>query len=343
MGKYEEVKIDVIVPVYNIEKYVVECIESLAKQTIPVRIIVVDDGSQDNSKALILNYQKENKVNLTYLEQENQGLSAARNTGLLHAKAQYVAFMDSDDFVSHDYYENMLVTIEQTDADFVCSNIYDLYQNHEKLRLGQTIQPQITKICSNDINFREAMLKIFPMAQNKLWRRTFITENKLKFIDGLYYEDLAFFYQCYLHANCIAFTEQGKFYYRQRKGSIVKTATSKILDIIPIFDEILSYYKKNFQFDFYQEELEYLLVRNCLVASSRRLSYSKNRLFICKSLKELKKYTNNIVPRWKKNKYIKKISMKHLYLYFLESVNIPFVALFLQKTARINHSYKEFE
>ena len=308
--------IDVIVPVYNVEDYLKECLDSLIKQTIPIHIIMVNDGSTDGSAIIAKQYALNYSNMITYIEQENAGLSAARNKGLMTSQAEYIAFMDSDDWVSEDYYEQLLKTIQQTDADIVCSDIMYAFENgkrNKKAAHNLPVEVNQTVIEKIDESYKQYMISIFPMAQNKLWKSSLIKE-KFSFLSGKQYEDLDFFYRIYPSTKKIAFTDKGGFYYRQRSGSIVKTANNRIRDIMDIFNNIIAYYQVNGLYEMYHEEIAYLLIRNCLVASSKRLAYSRNYNFIRTNLNILFTFVNDTIPQWRSNYYIRTFSIRHIFI-----------------------------
>ncbi|GBU10580.1 glycosyl transferase [Erysipelotrichaceae bacterium] len=326
----EKVKIDVIVPVYNVEQYIKYCLESLISQTIPIHIIVVNDGSTDTSDRIIRDFCMLHPQ-IEYITQENAGLSAARNAGLVLSTAPYIAFLDSDDYVASDYYETLLLEMERLDADIVCSNITFTFKDaaDNYIKPSNTLTLPKKAISNDERKYPCAMLDIFPMVQNKLWKASFLRNNQMHFIIGKYYEDIGFFYEAYPFAKIIGFVEHDGFYYRQRKGSIIKGASAKILDITDIYAHLLFTFKKNGQYDTYKEELEYSLARNCLVASSKRLSYSKNYEFITTNLRILYNFVGMEFPQWRDNKYLKPFELRNIYMKLLIPFTIPFFAIFL--------------
>ena len=125
-------KVSIIVPVYNVEKYLKRCINSLINQTLQdIEIIVVDDGSTDNSGQIIKEYQEKNS-NIKYYKKENGGLSDARNYGMKYAPSEYIAFLDSDDFVDKTMYEKMYNKAIEENADYVECDFYWAYPKAEK-------------------------------------------------------------------------------------------------------------------------------------------------------------------------------------------------------------------
>ena len=131
-------KVSIIVPVYNVEKYIEKCLESLVNQTLEdIEIIVVNDGTKDNSKEKILQYIEKYPQKIVYLEKENGGLSDARNYGLPVAKGEYIAFLDSDDYIEKNMYEEMYKKAKEENSDMVeCDFLWE-YLNSEKKVIKQ--------------------------------------------------------------------------------------------------------------------------------------------------------------------------------------------------------------
>jgi hypothetical protein len=325
----QERKIDVIVPVFNVEAYLAMCLTSLVNQTVPVRVIMIDDGSTDNSPAIAQQFATNYPSQIIYRRQKNMGLSTARNKGLELVDAHYVAFMDSDDYVSDDYYEKLLHAAQTHAADVACADITYLYPTGKLVRRPAMADIASAVTCNDDAAYARQMMDIFPMVQNKLWR-TDLIKNKFNFLDGRQYEDLDFFYRVYPSTKSIAFTSEGTFYYRQRANSIVKTADSRVLDIIPIFKHILGFYHGHGLYTQYADEIEYLLIRNCLVASAKRLSYARNYRFIREHLAILFDFVVETVPLWRSNPYIQRPTLRHLFIKSFSRRSIGLHAAFLR-------------
>ena len=120
-------KISIIVPVYNVEKYIDKCLKSLVHQTLQdIEIIIVNDGTQDKSEEIIEKYVRGNQNKIKYYEKSNGGLSSARNYGLEYATGEYIAFLDSDDYVESNMYEEMYNLAKKENADMVeCDFIWE--------------------------------------------------------------------------------------------------------------------------------------------------------------------------------------------------------------------------
>ena len=154
-------KVSVIIPVYNVEDYIDRCLKSVIEQTLEdIEIIIVNDGSTDDSKKIIEKYINQYPNKIIYLEKENGGLSSARNFAIPYAKGEYIAFLDSDDYIEPEMYEQMYNKAIKENADLVeCDFIWE-YPNKKKSDIGMEYT-----------NKKEAIEKARVVAWNKLYRR----------------------------------------------------------------------------------------------------------------------------------------------------------------------------
>ena len=171
-------KVSVIVPIYNVEKYLEKCINSLLSQTLEdIQIILVNDGSKDNSGNIAKEYEQNNKDRVIYVEKENGGLSDARNYGLKYATGDFIAFLDSDDYIEKNAYEEMYNKAIEENADYVeCDFIWEF---PNKIRVDKQYPYK---------NKKEMLSFVRVVAWNKLIKRQLITDNNLEFPKGLRYE-----------------------------------------------------------------------------------------------------------------------------------------------------------
>lgn len=234
-------KLTVIVPVYNVEKYLERCLDSIVNQTfVNLEIIVVNDGSSDGSLDIIKKYaDKDSRIN--YISQENQGLSAARNAGISASTGDYITFVDSDDWLEKDIYEHIFnLILERNDTiDIVHYNIVRNYENEENALLNQE-PAEIVCYEGEDI-----MRKFFCLKGNihgfssctKIYRRESIMG--LKFPVGRTSEDILFNYYAYCRAKtCLETTKIG-YHYFERKGSITcGKLNKKSFDCVELWQEI---------------------------------------------------------------------------------------------------------
>lgn len=255
-------KISIVVPVYNVEKYVDRCLRSLVTQTLQdIEIIIVNDGSQDKSVEIIEKYLKENPTKIKYYEKKNGGLSSARNYGIEYATGEYIAFLDSDDYVETNMYEEMYNLAKKENADMVeCDFIWEW-------EFGKKIFDKRREYKTKE----DMMKKPRVIAWNKIYKREILNKNKIRFPDGLIYEDLEFFLKLLPHLNIISYINKYFVHYTQREDSIINKQTEKIENIFKILDNIFDYYKVQNIYYKYEKELKYMSRRILLGSSLRRI------------------------------------------------------------------------
>ena len=139
----KEIKVSVIIPVYNVEKYIERCLESVIHQTLKeIEIIIINDGSSDSTSKKIEKFLGDNRV--IYIKTENKGQSAARNKGLQIAKGEYVGFVDSDDYIDLDFYEKLYKRIKETNSDIAAASIVRHHGTFEKWRVNYDLNKTTT-------------------------------------------------------------------------------------------------------------------------------------------------------------------------------------------------------
>ena len=287
-------KISVIVPVYNVEKYIKKCLDSLVNQTLDgVEIIVVNDGSPDNSQKIIDEYTKKYKNVKSYIK-ENGGLSDARNYGIKKATGKYISFVDSDDYIRNDMLEIMYNYAIKEDLDVVVCDSINVYDNGSEILIKSN-----NNYSDNDV--RNYIISP-PMACTRLFKKTIF--DKIQFKKNIYYEDLEMTPKVVNITDKIGFVSEGLYYYVQRDGSIMKqnVFNKKLLNI---FDVLKS--NKDLLEDKFPEEIEYMYITHLLrTASLRFLNYDNGKEYIYKIHNIMKEY----FPKWKNNVYYKKSSFK---------------------------------
>ena len=190
------IKISVIVPVYNVEKYLVKCLDSLVNQTLDnIEIIVVNDGSPDNSQKIIDKYvMKYPKLIKAYIK-ENGGQGSARNLGLKHAKGEYISFVDSDDWLDVNALEDMYNLAKKNVSDVVICDMVDHFEDHE-------LYHNCTKYNS--------VFEVTPSACNKIFKKSVISN--LEFIPKVWYEDFNFTTKVLLNTDKISCISKGYYH-----------------------------------------------------------------------------------------------------------------------------------
>ena len=298
-------KVSIIVPVYNVEKYIQKCLESLVNQTLKdIEIIIVNDGSKDDSIKIVYDFIKKYPEKIIYLEKENGGLSDARNYGIPHAKGEYIAFLDSDDYVEKDIYEKMYEIAKKENSDMVECDFYWEYPKRTKKDIGVIYNNQ-----------HEMMENVRVVAWNKLIKREVIEISKAKFPKGYRYEDVEFTYKLIPYLNKISFVKEPMVHYIQRIDSISNSQNEKTKDIFDVLDHVMEFYKEKNIYEQYKEELEYTYTRYLLCSSLLRMVKINDKNIRQECLNKTWESLNNKFPNWKKNKILKRRkTAKDLYM-----------------------------
>lgn len=292
-------KVSVIVPIYNVEKYLEKCINSLLSQTLEdIQIILVNDGSKDNSGNIAKEYEKNNKDKVIYVEKENGGLSDARNYGLKYATGDFIAFLDSDDYIEKNAYEEMYNKAIEENADYVeCDFIWEF---PNKIRIDKQYPYK---------NKKEMLSFVRVVAWNKLIKRQLITDNNLEFPKGLRYEDVEFTYKLIPFINKFTYVDKPFIHYVQREGSIANVQNERTAEIFTVLDNVIEFYKKNNIYEEYRDELEYNYARYLLCSSLKRMCKIKDKTIREKLLTESWERLNLNFPNWKENVILKTVNI----------------------------------
>ena len=239
-------KLSIIVPVYNVEQYIRTCVQSIYRQGLSeddFEVILVNDGTQDNSFVVIEDIIT-NHNNMIVFEQSNQGLSAARNTGLSKASGQYILFLDSDDLLIDNTLPQLLSLTNNHLVDLLIAGFVKL--NNKEIDSFDNTLP--VEILTEEKSASEIFLQDFNPQQCYVWRtiyrKQFLDENGLLFIPGIYFEDVPFTTECLLKAKDCIKTTLTFYIYRQRDNSIVSSINlKKILDFNIALSKLWDMYK----------------------------------------------------------------------------------------------------
>lgn len=247
-------KLSVIVPVYNVEKYLRKCLDSLVNQTFhDMEIIIVNDGSPDKSQEIIEEYDKKYPFVKAFVK-ENGGLSDARNYGIARAQGEYLAFVDSDDYVEPTMYETMYTKAVSGNFDMVVCDFEEIYSDHTvngTSRLEDDLK--------NAEEVKKHMKDIYPSAWNKIYRRNLF--EKIQFKKNVWFEDVELMYRMLPYIRSIGVVQQAFYKYVQREGSISKSNDERIYHCVDNWNGIVEFYKENQLYESFYKELEYNYVR----------------------------------------------------------------------------------
>lgn len=237
-------KVSVIIPVYNVEKYLPRCIKSVLDQTYQdLEIILVDDGAKDNSSVMCDEYAKDSK-NITVIHKENGGLSSARNAGIEIATGDAIFFVDSDDYLSTKCIENMVCLMEENDADISIIQMKYIPENQNDECAEKEIENVV--VMNSEQAIEESLYqKLYTCcAPAKLYKRKVIGE--VRFPLGRISEDLATCHLFLNNADKIVYSNYYGYYYRQHETSIMHVFNPKRLDALEWTAEIERFCRINY-------------------------------------------------------------------------------------------------
>ena len=227
--------ISVIVPVYNVEKCLDRCIKSIVNQTYKnIEVILINDGSTDNSLKICKEWQSKDK-RIVIVDQKNKGVSAARNIGLDIAKGEYVAFVDSDDWINEIMYETLLNLLKEhhtdiAECDFIKVESESCILNQPELKFHKLKNDEFIKNLFNGTSYSNILV------WNKLYKRSLFTE--FRFPEGVIHEDQFLLPKIYLKCNTTIHCNQKLYYYFENSNSITRSQfTKKRLDSLKSFEE----------------------------------------------------------------------------------------------------------
>ncbi len=239
--KQNSIKISIVIPVYNVEKYVKRCIDSCLNQNLPsdeYEIIVVNDGSTDNSLKLVQEYKLAN-LNITVLSQNNQGLSMARNNGLDIARGEYIWFVDSDDWIENNCLGDILGIIEVSSPDIIQIGFRFAYDDSNK---NYDSNRGLFENCYRGRDLLKNKLIPSP-AQFTLFSHAFLDRYKLRFFPGIFHEDAEFKPRAFYFAEkCCCMNKIVYNYYQRNEGSIMSSFNLKRgFDLIKVSNNLLDF------------------------------------------------------------------------------------------------------
>ena len=306
-------KVSVIVPIYNVENYLDNCVQSILRQTYRnLEILLVDDGSPDRCPRMCDEYAGQDD-RIRVIHKENGGLGDARNAGTREATGKYLLYVDSDDRIREDLVSITVETAEKAQADIV---IFD-YAGETPAGL-QTDRftfdlPEGRTFSAMD---EPAVIMRTCSAVNKLFRKEFWEKSGLSFPAGRYYEDLATIPKLLTQADRIVYKKEVLYYYLSREGSITHSSdfSRNYDDRTRSVDEVLEFFHEKGLDQIYRDELEYLVFENAYFVPSKEIVLNDRK---SAHLQKFREYALGKYPDLGKNRYISELSGKDKILWAL--------------------------
>jgi glycosyltransferase involved in cell wall biosynthesis len=291
------VEISVIIPIYNVEDYLYECINHIVNQSFKdIEIICINDGSTDKSMD-ILNQFKDNRINI--ITQENKGLGASRNVGIKHAKGKYVYFMDADDYLELTALEELYVLCEKLNTDFIMFKLKNFDDITKEIIEDEYYSMPYLKnrVGDNIFNYNDVKDIALDLAVNSpgnFFKREFIKD--LKYPEGLLYEDNVFFTKALFKANKIYFYDKFLYNRRVRKNSLSKSPSLDTIDITDLLLDIINEYG----YTIHKKELYYRIFNNIYKIFENTPEKYKEEVFL-KIKEKYQKYSE----KWQEDSYFR--------------------------------------
>lgn len=328
-------KVSVIVPVYNTEKYLRKCLDSLVFQTLEdIEVVAVNDGSPDNCKAILEEYRERFPEKMQVIHKENGGQASARNIALGMCRGEYIGFLDSDDFVHEDMFEKLYNEATAKDADYAACGYTDITYEGEKVVVLQNYVASKVAKQTKDMFFG-ALVSPFL----HIYKRSVIEKAKVTFPEGYIYEDTAFYLNLIPYVHNIATVEEPLAVRLRRSNSTTTTfKKERIRHIMPVIGNSIDYYKSNNFWDEYKDELEYFCVKVLLCSSMQRVS----RLTKFRDARELAGETLDFIeenfPDYRRSKYFKS-GMTNLYMKIFNGFTMPFFMILFRISNKFKREY----
>ena len=306
-------KLSVIIPVYNVEEYLEKCVNSVIEPGVKsikngnapeYEIIIVDDGATDSTPQIADNFARLYPELVRVIHTENGGLGAARNLGIEASQAEYLYFIDSDDYLVDGGMQTIIDSIQQ-DYDICIFDTIAINIDGKELKY----MPGCSRTENLSLKQFPELLLESPHAWNKIYRRTLYTENNIKYPSRVWFEDICTVLKLYCFTDKITYIPKALHRYLQRKGSILNSGNAaRNIEIIPAMDEIVNFYRSEGRGDELQYILEYLVFHSQFLTASVRVCMADFKSPVLNKLTEdfISKF-----PNYANNPYIKNISKNH--------------------------------
>jgi glycosyltransferase involved in cell wall biosynthesis len=298
-------KISVIVPVYNSEKYIAKCIDSVLSQTYTdYRLYLIDDGSEDTGGDICDGYSHTYSDRIEVYHQRNAGVGAARNAGIRMARGKYVYFIDADDSIEPETLDTLINAAESTRAQICIGGIRRTYQNGEKEIIVENV-PSRTIL---DPSTNKELFFSFPGIPNKLIEKRFLTDNRLEFSGAAIGEDLELFVKLLSAADRVVYIDTPLYNYTCNSGSAMNASFfGKYEDLLNAFEGIISYFQAKGYYDRYFSEIEFLATKHVFLDASVRILKGTGDK---SALLSIYRWMKNKYPRCLGNKYTRRFSAR---------------------------------
>ncbi len=265
--------ISIIVPCYNVEKYIDRCFDGIISQTLGIdrmEIIVVDDSSTDGTLDKLKIYEEKYQDSVVLIPlKKNVGQGSARNIALQYATAPYIGFVDSDDTIDSNMFKTMVSVIEENGCDFVECD-WDYFSDNRQAYTSSSFKLGDTGFYDfSDFSIKDKYISkqlFFTAVWNKVFRKEFIIDNDISFVEGLRYEDMYFCFLAILYANSYYYLENSFYhYYLNPNGTMQQRKESYQLDVMDVSYAFLETVRKRGLYERYKDEVDWMFIEKYYV------------------------------------------------------------------------------
>lgn len=315
----EQIKVSLIIPIYNSEKYINRCLDSLLQQTLDnIEIICINDGSTDSSQKILEEYSSK-YPNIIIFKKENGGCGSARNMGIDNSNGEYIEFVDSDDILEIDAVEKMYTSAKKFDSDLVVCGMYRIDEITGKIITTDMMNVKLDYLDLKTSGLDE-LLFINPGPCNKLHRKTIFQNARFPKIPVV--DDLMLTLQYVPYIKKISFVNEALYKYKVRAESGVNTVEYSTYEKMKelFIERKNEYLKQNLNMDYinYLSKMAYIHIG---ISMLYRMAYIKN-LKLSEEIKKTLKYLNINFPEWKSISKLKNIKLiSHFKLFMIKGVN----------------------
>lgn len=280
-------RISLILPVYKVEKYIAKCLDSCISQNIPssdYEIIVVNDGSPDNCKTIVEDYIKTN-ANIRLVNQENKGLSGARNTGLKYATGEYIWFIDSDDWIETNILKDILSTLDGSALDLMWLNWNRFDESNNPISQFKDFRRSENSTVMSGADFMENVLLFCTFAWSFIFKRTFLLESGQLFTEGITFEDIEFIPRVLVKAQKVRYYVTPVYNYLWRESSITSINNPKKIEDLTVAIRTNAELARNYpNIDYLRAIQDYLVLMIIRMLADK--TNREKRAFLLRFLKE---------------------------------------------------------
>ena len=295
--------ISIIIPVYNAEKYLSRCLDSIIESLEPFsgEILLVNNNSTDNSSEIIEKYKKKFPRLVKLLQCKKAGAAAARNFGAKHARGDYIWFIDADDRIDKDAIRKLLAETKQTNADILMFGATRVYRDGN--------ENYLSPVSMNDKGYKSRFIRYGMGPWQIIIKRKWWARHGFEFHEGIIHEDMEMMSSLILFTDKLASIDEPLYFYYENADSVLHKEKwdPKYFDIFPALNGLYARFKRAGAEKKYHDELEWFFIWNLLIDSAKDFGkFKEGRSGFAMSRKILKKY----FPNWRKNRFLRQKPLK---------------------------------